>query len=280
MDLLIILIVGIIGFIAGAAYVKKKEVKWGDVLKGLRKIKDNNAKILTRPTGEIAGLIPPKGEKPYTDQRFDEKRWKFKYYNLRGKVESEPRDVYNKKRGEPEDIVPIEFDGGIALTELNNPDKTLSTIITGSQANNLKEQIDQSQAIRRELGRIQNKLNQKDKRNRKLVNKVNNLSQEKEELEEDMENFRTTNERLRKQYESWRQMAIGAKAEIEQMEKELREIRDSRDEFAELIQPIIKSAKEVRKAMYTNPKTEGGEVEGEAAGMKMAPEDMEVEEEA
>nr|QBN22477.1 hypothetical protein [uncultured archaeon] len=257
MNVLAVIVIGIISFLAGATLLgKRRETEWDDVLRSLRKVKETGAEILVKPSGRIAGLIPPNSWERWHDERFDVDRERYRFLTLDGEETTEPRDAFNKKTGKPENIVPIEQTGGVALTELTNPGEELTTIRKGPQIQRLKNRADENETAKQELSRIREKQRKQEREMVAQITKNNNLQRERDDLEEDLEHFRTANERLRRQYETWRQIALGVRAEANQLRNELERIAEGREEFAEIIKPVLEDAREFRLSKAEVPGVE------------------------
>lgn len=265
-DTILLLALVAVAFLAGLLIkAAPKRVEPLKILQSLKTISEEGWKLLTRPNGQIVGLIPPgsEGEKPYHDTRFNIKRRRFHYFTLSGEKDEEPRDGVNRKTGQLEDIIPIESDGGIALTELANPSGKLEPILVGTRAERLKDKADESQAVRRELQRIGEEYRTKDRNYRRLQIKINNLKQEKDELAEDLENFRNLNERLGAENETFRTVVSAAKAESRQLRDAMEAMAERHADLADEIKKSLKAAREIKVAKY------------EAAGAEAVPKKVE-----
>lgn len=235
-----------------------------EVISALKNIQEDNHRILVRPSGEIAGLIPPNGEEKYHDDQYNMKRERIKYYDVEGEINAEPRDGVNKKLGKKVDLIPIEHQGGIALTEIMNPDGERKPIITGNQAQRIQQKYEDTEALKREVDRTQKEYRTKERNYQGLQEKLNNIKEERNQLENDIENFRTANERLNSENDSLKARAMAAEAKANQLQREMHAIGKRHEDLMDEIAGAIKSAGEIRQAKLVEAEAEGFVEEKEA----------------
>jgi len=158
----------------------------------LRELDRSKLKLLVRPDGRVEGVI--EGEKPWWDERNRVKRRRFVYLDLKGETREEPRDRV-KKSGEIEDVVPIEREGGIALTELLGSERR--PVYVGDLPSRLRSMEEDWEVLDRNIQRQNKRVQSFRKRVQRLEGELSVLRDENGEL-------RRTRTELEKGIPNWK----------------------------------------------------------------------------
>lgn len=235
------------------------------LLLALKELQKKNWKLLVRPSGDIAGIIH--AEEPYIDEAHDIKRRRFRFCDLDGKERTEPRDGVNIKRGSIEDLIPIEKDGGVAITMLSNPGDIVP-IITGPQAAEMKTGVDDDSALKREYDRIQKEYLQKDRNYQDLQQKCSRLLEQVNDHRTTIEDLEEGNVRLIQLNRRIEGRLAGQEAMNTALERELKSFGERHKELQEEVQNALRKARERSKETMM---IRAGEVEAEDKPPKKAP---------
>jgi len=237
-------------------------------IEGLNSIAESGKKILVKPNGQLAGVV--EREEPYYDEEYEMKRRRFVYTDLDGNERKEPRDGVSKKTMKKVDLVPIEFDGGAAVTQLSNPDGELLPIIVGKEAEEKRVSEEDYEALQSRLNKLEREHDQKESRRRELLKRVERLRRQRDNLEDDVSDFADSNEELGRSNERLRARVRGAESKADMLEDEFARLAERYEQVQEDVDDILSRAQErERKAIDMGatpeqaPKEEEAEEEGE-----------------
>jgi len=239
---LIVLVGGILWFMGQQEQEKRDNPRLTSVIRALRRLHKYNWKLLVRPTGQIAGVVVR--EEPWFDSSYQLKRRRLVYYDLDGDELKEPRDYVNRKTNELEDLIVIEADGGIALTQSHGNGSEMTPILFGWQANKIKRSHDDYVALEREMRDFQRKYDVMERNYKSLQRELNLIRRERDNLENQIQEFREANTILTETNERLRARVQAAEAARDMLIDEFKSLKSRHRELTKEVDDILKRARE------------------------------------
>jgi len=233
------IIITIVAFLIGLLLRPTTMTTAKSVISTLKLLERKGWKLLVRPNGQIAGVI--EREEEFFDESLEMQRKRFVFYDMDGKLNKEEKDIFNKMTNSLESVVPIEHNGGIALTKKGSK---LTEIFVGNVFKNYKELEDMVIALKDEMNRREKQHKTELENYKSLQFRFNDLLRKSERLEGQMIELRRSNDALVDLNERLRARTMAAEARVQMLLGELKLFKDRHGDLAEEIDEILQKARE------------------------------------